>query len=157
MMARQVRRGSQRGISVPDLGQVLIEARKRKGLTQEETARAVGVAHRTYQRWETGTNWPYRQHIRELVEVLDIPAGALDEQPVDPTDPEHPIARRFDRLEGILDQIQEAVGEIPRRLDGIERELARRADLVAAAAESERERAAPLDRMAHPERERKED
>jgi transcriptional regulator with XRE-family HTH domain len=157
MMARQLRQASQKGIRVPDLGQVLIEARTRKGLTQEETARAVGVAHRTYQRWETGTNWPYRQHIRRLVEVLGIPAGALQDQPVDPTDPEHPIARRFDRLEGILDQIQGALGEIQRRLDGIERELTRRADLVAAAAESERERAKLLDRMAHPERERKED
>ena len=44
------------------------------GLKQEQTAAKVGVPTRTYQRWETGENYPiaaYRKMIAEAFEVTE--------------------------------------------------------------------------------------
>lgn len=59
------------------MSQVLIEARKRKGLTQAEVGQAIGRDQSTVSKWETGEGVPDRgiapQYARLLgVDVMDV-------------------------------------------------------------------------------------
>lgn len=54
------------------IGGFLKEARKEKGLTQEQLAEVLGVSDRTVSRWETGTNLPDLSILIELADYYDI-------------------------------------------------------------------------------------
>jgi transcriptional regulator with XRE-family HTH domain len=63
----------------------LRELRRRKLLSQQELARAVGVKkYQTVQRWEAGTRYPRTAQLRRLCEVLGVTPeellAALDEE-----------------------------------------------------------------------------
>ncbi len=57
-------------VSVAGLGDELArrikEHRLRRNLSQEEAARELGVALRTFQNWESGRKWPHPKHRRAL-------------------------------------------------------------------------------------------
>ncbi len=59
--------------------QNLREARKKKGLTQEELASLVGVHETTIRRWENknNTSFPSIEAINQLAEVLGVPKHYL--------------------------------------------------------------------------------
>lgn len=48
-------------------------ARKRAQLTQDEAARLVGVKERTWGAWERGAFSPSEEHLRAIVEKLQVP------------------------------------------------------------------------------------
>ena len=49
---------------------VLKEARRRKGLTQEQVAREIGSSLATYLRWERGVGHPSFRYSQKLQEVF---------------------------------------------------------------------------------------
>jgi transcriptional regulator with XRE-family HTH domain len=76
--------------TVEPLSSRIRDARSDRGLTQDETARRVGVTLRAYQRWEEGASLPHRRNLDKLREVLAV----------DGTEPPRlggPIEHRFDR------------------------------------------------------------
>lgn len=48
----------------------LKEARQKKGLTQVQLAKLVGVSINAYVRWEQGVNKPNEENFEKLIEVL---------------------------------------------------------------------------------------
>ena len=56
----------------------LRELRRRKLMTQQELARAVGVKrYQTVQRWELGTAYPRTAQLRKLCAVLEVTPDEL--------------------------------------------------------------------------------
>ena len=53
--------------TVDSLSSTIRDARRERGLTQDETARRVGVTVRAYQRWEEGASLPHRRNPRGAV------------------------------------------------------------------------------------------
>jgi len=60
------------------LHQKITEARKNKGLTQEELADKAGITVRTIQRIESGETVPRNFTLKAIAEALDIPFEALN-------------------------------------------------------------------------------
>ena len=54
------------------LGQLILQLRKEKGLTQEQFAEKLGVSNRSVSRWENGTNMPDFDVVIEIVKHFDI-------------------------------------------------------------------------------------
>ena len=54
------------------VGAFLQTLRKEKGLTQEQLAEQVGVARRTFSRWETGSNMPDLDILLELADFYSV-------------------------------------------------------------------------------------
>lgn len=53
------------------------EIRKRKGLTQEAVAEAVGVDHSTFSRYERGQAWPSAEKLKAIARALDCSVAEL--------------------------------------------------------------------------------
>jgi transcriptional regulator with XRE-family HTH domain len=129
------------------------DARAERGLTQDETARRVGVTMRAYQRWEEGASLPHRRNLDKLHEVLDV----------DGTQPPRlggPIEHRFDHLEELFERSMigepapeeraEELARIERTHDRLER-VERTLDEIAASVKR-REEAFPteaVERLSH--------
>jgi transcriptional regulator with XRE-family HTH domain len=60
-----------------DLGKNIKEMRRRRGLTQEELGKIIGVEKSTISRWESGDRKLNIDHIKNIALVLEIPLGAL--------------------------------------------------------------------------------
>jgi transcriptional regulator with XRE-family HTH domain len=74
-----------------DLADLLREARAKKGWSQRELARRLGVSNNAVAVWETGATKPTLRYRAELSKALDIPfATLLPEGGVEPdvTDPD---------------------------------------------------------------------
>jgi transcriptional regulator with XRE-family HTH domain len=56
------------------VSQRLITARRERGLTQAQIARALGVANTTVSRWERGLARPHLRHVTPLANLLEKPA-----------------------------------------------------------------------------------
>jgi transcriptional regulator with XRE-family HTH domain len=83
--------------AVEALSSRIRDARRDRGLTQDETARRVGVTLRAYQRWEEGASVPHRRNLDKLREVLGV-AGT------EPPALGEPVEHRFDRLEELFER-----------------------------------------------------
>jgi transcriptional regulator with XRE-family HTH domain len=59
------------------LGEVMREARIRRGFGQEESARRIGVSVRQYGNWERGKHTPGGAFLRPIAEALDLPYDEL--------------------------------------------------------------------------------
>ena len=59
------------------LGRQIRLARKRKGLSQEELGRIVGLSNQAVCRWERGRNEPCSEHIVALCKALDVSSDHL--------------------------------------------------------------------------------
>ena len=93
------------------LGELIREARLRKGWTQEELASRLGVKDSYISQWETGgRKWP-RDHVRAIARVLGlsqvelaVAAGLIDRPEVMPPRPAYQderlrlLAERWDEL-----------------------------------------------------------
>ncbi len=55
----------------------LAEMRERKGMTQVEAAKAVGVTRRTWQRWEHGVTPMPSSRIFTVARILDVSPGEI--------------------------------------------------------------------------------
>lgn len=54
------------------------EERLKRGLTQIEIARQIGVTGNTYRNWELGANLPSEENLEKLNEVLENKGGSED-------------------------------------------------------------------------------
>lgn len=63
---------------MPTLAEVLLTARERAGLSQEELAKRIGVTRATVSQWERGGAGPKRSRARAVAEALGIPLTAID-------------------------------------------------------------------------------
>lgn len=63
------------------------QSRLRKGLSQSQLARAVGVSERNVVRWETGRNQPRIEHLVRIAEVCGVNVGDLLENGPDDSEP----------------------------------------------------------------------
>jgi transcriptional regulator with XRE-family HTH domain len=61
----------------PMIGSIIKELRKKKGLTQEELAKAVGVSRLTVSMWESGKASPKAEFLKKLAEVLEVNVNDL--------------------------------------------------------------------------------
>lgn len=59
------------------IGENIKQARLKRGLTQEEVARDVGVTVRNYQRWERGLVTPYYRNLQAIAFALDVEEAEL--------------------------------------------------------------------------------
>lgn len=55
--------------------------RKKRGLTQDELARGIGVARVTVTEWETNTRYPTVDRIYDIAKFLEISASTLISDP----------------------------------------------------------------------------
>lgn len=55
-----------------DLGEKIVEARKKKGLTQKELGALLHVSDKVISKWETGKALPDLDMFKELTKILDI-------------------------------------------------------------------------------------
>lgn len=62
------------------LGNMIKEARKRKGLKQEDLAREMNVSKTTISKWESGTNSPDVFKLQRLARILDIPPNIFTDE-----------------------------------------------------------------------------
>lgn len=56
----------------PELGNLLLELRKQKGLTQEELVEKCNINVRTIQRIEAGNVSPRNYAVKSILEALDV-------------------------------------------------------------------------------------
>lgn len=59
------------------ISNALREARKRKGLTQQQVAAMLGVTLRAYQYWEAGSRLPTVDKAAQLAQILGLDVGYL--------------------------------------------------------------------------------
>lgn len=57
------------------IGKRIAEARKKKGITQEELAEACSVTAQAVSKWENGHNMPDIENLLTIAEVLNVPYG----------------------------------------------------------------------------------
>ena len=76
--------------------------RRRAGMSQEDTAHALGVTTRTYARWERGETLGHLARIDEIARVLDTtPDELVPEEPVTDATLEAKVDRVLELLEGL--------------------------------------------------------
>ncbi|NLN80095.1 MAG: helix-turn-helix transcriptional regulator, partial [Erysipelotrichia bacterium] len=51
--------------------------RKRKGLSQEDLAHAIGVSRQTIYSWEAGVNYPNILMLKKIARILDVSTDDL--------------------------------------------------------------------------------
>ena len=59
------------------MGRIILDARKRKGLTQEKLAERLNISNKTVSKWETGKGYPDAEIIPALTRELGISVSAL--------------------------------------------------------------------------------
>jgi transcriptional regulator with XRE-family HTH domain len=91
------------------VSQRLMQARRERGLTQAEIARALGVANTTVSRWERGLARPHLRHVMPLANLLEKPADWFGF-------PERgDAARRRSKVGEVSDRIASALDSIVKR------------------------------------------
>lgn len=60
-----------------DISKIIRDARLKKGLSQEQVAKRIGVSRNAVTNWESNTSAPRRETALELARLLDIPLGTL--------------------------------------------------------------------------------
>ena len=58
-------------------GEIIAEARKKKGYTQETLAEALGVTRQAVSRWESGSAYPETENLVRLAKLLDLDLNYL--------------------------------------------------------------------------------
>ena len=86
--------------------------RKRKGLSQEEIGRRLGVTLRTYARWERGESSGYVGHINEIAKALECTPDDIlgGDQPIGTPTVEELSAKldlALDELKRLREDLQE--------------------------------------------------
>ena len=62
---------------IENFGTVVLEARRRAGLTQEAFAGKLGITPQAVSKWENGLGYPDVTLFPEIAEILNIPIGRL--------------------------------------------------------------------------------
>ena len=63
------------------LGEKIKAARKRIGMTQQETANSIQTSFSTYRRWEKNQNVPNMKELSKIATTLQIPVSTLYDEP----------------------------------------------------------------------------
>ncbi len=75
MLTKNPRRSKMAGIE--NFGIIVLEARRRAGMTQEAFAGKLGITPQAVSKWENGLGYPDVTLFPEIAEVLDIPIERL--------------------------------------------------------------------------------
>jgi transcriptional regulator with XRE-family HTH domain len=62
-----------------EFGLKIARCRRRRGLTQFQAARIMGVQRTSLSRWENGREMPCGENMTKLRDHLDVPIGSTDE------------------------------------------------------------------------------
>lgn len=104
------------------IGQLIKEARKEKGLTQDELAEISNVNRNTIHKYEQGQRMPRINFIKSLASALDKPISyfysGYDEQPQEPQEHQEEPSINFKRMsaEEIKQLVVEATNELINRI-----------------------------------------
>jgi transcriptional regulator with XRE-family HTH domain len=60
-----------------DVGKNIKNMRRKRGLTQEELGKLIGVEKSAISRWENGERKPSIDHLKKMSHTLDVPVGFL--------------------------------------------------------------------------------
>lgn len=96
-----------------EIGGRIAQARRERGLTQEELAGSGTFSKRSLQDYESGLTIPFR-HLRELSQLLDQPVQWFlygEDADVD-------VDERLERIETMLGAIAADLNDLRRRLEG---------------------------------------
>ena len=100
----------------PPFGQQLAFFRKRKGITQSELARAMGMTRKAIDYYERRATNPNLDFIQRAAKILDVPiAELLGEQP--PSERHHPgpkstLQRRLEEIQTLPRSKQNAILQV---------------------------------------------
>ena len=61
-----------------NIGDLIIEKRKERGLTQAELGAMLGISGKAVSKWERGLSKPCEEHLDRLVALLGLPDGCDD-------------------------------------------------------------------------------
>lgn len=91
-----------------EVGRRLLDLRKRRGLSQEDAAHAVGVSAKTWGDWERGKRTPYDSNWKKIGEAFKVDPSEIAGRPPSPLglapDPDTGQSQ-LDRIERKLDQL----------------------------------------------------
>ena len=62
---------------IENFGMIILEARRRAGMTQEAFAGKLGITPQAVSKWENGLGYPDVTLFPEIAEILNIPIGSL--------------------------------------------------------------------------------
>lgn len=85
------------------LGNHLFEARKKRGLSQEEVAGKLGVSRQTISKWETDETLPDIQQSKRLAVLYGLSLDELVEFDLDVKEIEEAIARTSEKVSDKID------------------------------------------------------
>ena len=64
-------------MDIMKVGKAITEARKSKGITQEELASKIGVSAQAVSKWENGHNLPDIENLMKIAELINVPYVSL--------------------------------------------------------------------------------
>ena len=93
--------------------EILLKQRTKKGLSQEEVAKAIGVSQKSYSNYENGTRNPKIDKIIKLAKLLEIElnysTSTLNEQ-----------KNKNEELKKIIEAKDEKIAELNKKIGGLE-------------------------------------
>jgi transcriptional regulator with XRE-family HTH domain len=106
-------------IEAEQLGKRIVDACKRKSMSQAEAARRIGVHPQALSDWVHHRRKPSTQHIAKLAAFIDVTPKQLRDMLAGPR------ADRVSRIEQRLDMLTEYVTAFVKRIDELEAENAK--------------------------------
>jgi transcriptional regulator with XRE-family HTH domain len=114
----------------PNIAESLKILRRRKGLTQEDLARLLGVSRITIARWETGQRFPTTEQLIKLSEILGVSPEELlkiDETALSLKDFAEWLIKEVYKEEGLVAPDKEALEKLSplvvKKLEALKEEL----------------------------------
>ena len=59
-----------------NIGDMIVEKRKERGLTQAELGSMLGISGKAVSKWERGLSKPCEEHLEKLIDLLGLPVEA---------------------------------------------------------------------------------
>ena len=100
------------------LGNAIVEARRKKKLTQQQLADALGVTNKTVSKWECGVNTPTYLDIRQLAEFFDVSTDYLCGRAIKKVDLVETLASSADVCFGVQKLDTKEKGELYELIKG---------------------------------------
>lgn len=97
----------------PSLGQALLEEVKRRGISQSEAARDLGVARQAFSDWVNGKRIPSEPHAAALARFLRIPKTRVRALMI------HPRADRITVLETKVAKLEASLAQVTKLAESL--------------------------------------
>ena len=59
-----------------NIGDLIVEKRKERGLTQAELGAMLGISGKAVSKWERGLSKPCKEHLERLIDLLGLPVDS---------------------------------------------------------------------------------